>query len=115
MSIQDIGFLLIDNINSKTDINKIKLISSIANYKKELEKQKEKEKEKYNKYYAKYESKRKNNNSKYDKYLKENNQLLQKWQKTKKTKDLYDYLLLNKPDLEEVEDIYTINPILKLK
>ena len=37
MSILDIGYLLIDNINSKTDLNKVKLISSIGNYKKELE------------------------------------------------------------------------------
>jgi hypothetical protein len=108
MSIIDIGYLLVDNINSKTDINKVKLNSSIAIYKNEMEKKQKKDKEKQNKYYTNYESKRKSNLDKYNKYLKENKTLFDKWMKSKKTNDLHNYITFKKPDLEDVEDIYTM-------
>jgi hypothetical protein len=106
-TINSIGFLLVDNINSKTDINKVKLMGSINSYKNELEKKQKKEKDKKNKYYNEYESKRINNNEKYNKYMKDNKTLFDKWRKSKKSNDLYNYLTLKKPDIEEVEDIYT--------
>lgn len=114
-TIDKIGYLLVDNINSKTDINKVKLMSSITTYKNELEKKAKKEKDKQNKYYIEYESKRKNNNEKYNKYMKDNKILFEKWRKSKKSNDLYNYLTLKKPDIEEIDDIYTINAVIKLK
>ena len=58
MSIIDIGYLLINNINSKTDLNKIKLLSSIGDYKKENENKKKLEMEMKTKYMNLYENKR---------------------------------------------------------
>ena len=114
MSVIDIGYLLIDNINSKIDLNKIKLMSLIGTYKKELEANKNKENEKKTKYYNNYESKRQANINKYNKYLTENKVLMDKWKKTNKAKDLFEYISVKKPELEDVEDIYTINPINKI-
>jgi len=115
MTTLDIGYLLVDNINSKTDINKIKLLGAITNYKNEIEKKTKKEKDKQNKYYMEYESKRRSNNEKYNKYMKDNKVLFDKWRKSKKSNDLYNYITLKKPDIEEVEEIYTINSVIKLK
>jgi hypothetical protein len=108
MSILEIGYLLIDNINSKTDINKIKLMSSVGNYKKEIENNKKIELELKNKYMNLYENKRIRNKVIYDKYINENKLLFNKWKKNNKPKDLYEYISHRKPDLEEVEDIYTL-------
>lgn len=107
-TIETIGYLLVDNINSKTDINKVKLMSSITNYKNELEKKAKKEKDRKNKYYNDYESKRIANNEKYAKYMKDNKALYDKWRKSKKSNDLYNYLTLRKPNLEDVDDVYTM-------
>ena len=114
MSIIDIGYLLVDNINSKIDLNKIKLMSTIGNYKKELELNKKLEDDKKIKYYNDYQKIRETNEINYNKYLSQNKILLDKWKKNNKTKDLYEYISLKKPDLEEVKDIYTINPIFKI-
>jgi hypothetical protein len=108
MSILKIGYLLIDNINSKTDINKIKLMSSVGNYKKEIENNKKIELDLKNKYMNLYENKRIRNKTLYDKYINENKLLFNKWKKNNKPKDLYEYISHKKPDLEEVEDIYTL-------
>jgi len=108
MSILDIGYLLIDNINSKTDLNKVKLINSIGNYKKELETKRKMEKEIKNKYMNLYGNKRIKNKELYDKYMNENQILFNKWKKNNKPKDLYEYISHKKPELEEVDDIYTL-------
>jgi len=108
MSIFDIGYLLIDNINSKTDLNKVKLISSIGNYKKELETKRKMETEIKNKYMNLYGNKRIRNKELYDKYMNENQILFNKWKKNNKPKDLYEYISHKKPELEEVDDIYTL-------
>ena len=108
MSILEIGYLLIDNITSKTDINKIKMMSSIGNYKKELENKRKKELEIKTKYMNLYENKRIRNKTLYDTYINENQILFNKWKKNNKPKDLYEYISHKKPDLEEVEDIYTL-------
>ena len=108
MSIIDIGYLLINNINSKTDLNKIKLLSSIGDYKKENENKKKLEIEMKTKYMNLYENKRIKNKKIYDKYINENQLLYNKWKKNNKPKDLYEYISHKKPELEEVEDIYTL-------
>jgi hypothetical protein len=108
MSIFNIGYLLIDNINSNTDLNKIKLMSSVGSYKKEIENKRKIELEKKNKYMNLYENKRMRNKELYDKYMNENKILFDKWKKNNKPKDLYEYISHKKPDLEEVDDIYTL-------
>lgn len=111
MSIIDIGYILLDNINSKTDLNKLKLINAIETYKKNIKDEKEIEKNNRNKYITNYENKRKNNEDNYNKYLRENKLLYNKWLQTKKTKELYEYISHKKPYYEEIDEIYTINPI----
>ena len=111
MTIIDIGYILIDNINSKTDLNKIKLINAIETYKKEIKEKKQLEIELINKYKNIYENKRNDNNDNYNQYLRENKLLFDKWNKSKNMNDLYEYISLKKPVYEEIEDIYTIRPI----
>jgi hypothetical protein len=111
MTILDIGYILIDNINSKTDLNKMKLINAIETYKKEIKEKKKIEIELINKYKNNYENKRNNNNDNYNQYLRENKLLFDKWNKSKTIKDLYEYISLKTPEYEEIEDIYTIRPI----
>jgi adenine C2-methylase RlmN of 23S rRNA A2503 and tRNA A37 len=111
MTIIDIGYILLDNINSKNDLNKIKLIEAIERYNKEINEKNKLEIYNKNKYETNYENKRKDNIDNYNQYLRENKILYDKWIKSKKTKDLYEYISLKKPEYEEVDDIYTFNPI----
>ena len=64
-----------------------------------------------NKYNTNYENKRNDNIDNYNQYLRENKLLFDKWNKSKKTKDLYEYISLKKPEYEEIDEIYTIRPI----
>jgi len=111
MSVIDIGYILLDTINSKTDLNKIKLINAIETYKKRINDKKENEINNRNRYITNYENKRKKNEDNYNLYLRENKLLYNKWLQSKKTKELYEYVSHKKPYYEEIEDIYTINPI----
>jgi superfamily I DNA/RNA helicase len=110
MKIIDIGYILIDNINSKNDLNKLKLINTIETYKNEIKDKKQKEIDNINKYKIDYENKRKANYNNYEQYLRENKILYDKWIKSKKTKDFLEYISFKKPEYEEIPDIYTINP-----
>jgi hypothetical protein len=111
MSVIDIGYILLDTINSKTDLNKIKLINAIETYKKNMKDEKENEITNRNRYITNYENKRKKNEDNYNLYLRENKLLYNKWLQSKKTKELYEYVSHKKPYYEEIDDIYTINPI----
>ena len=111
MAITDIGHILLDNINSKTDFNKIKLINAIENYKDEINKINKLNIFNKNKYETNYANKRDKNINIYNQYLMENKILYDKWNKSKKANDLYAYINHKKPEYEEIEDIYTINPI----
>lgn len=108
-TIIDIGYILIDNINSKT--NKLKLINAIETYKKEIKDEMDNQIKNRNNYIKNYENKRKQNDDNYNQYLRENKILYTKWMQSKKIKDLYEYISHKKPYYEEVEEIYTINPI----
>ena len=66
MSIIDIGYILLDTINSKTDLNKIKLINAIETYKKRINDKKENEINNRNRYITNYENKRKKNEDNYN-------------------------------------------------
>lgn len=110
MTIIDIGYILIDNINFKNEINKLKLINKIETYKKAIKDKNQIEIDNINKYKINYENKRKNNNNRYNQYLRENKILYDKWIKSKKTIDFLEYISLKKPEYEEIPDIYTITP-----
>jgi hypothetical protein len=109
LSIIDIGHILIDNvINIKTDSNKIKLLSSLKNHNKYISDKNEEIIKNTNIYKTKYETPRKNNNDNYDKFLRTKEQLFNKWNKSKKVKDLYDLISLQQPEYIDVPNIYTI-------
>jgi hypothetical protein len=109
LSIIDIGHLLIDNIiNIKIDSNKIKLLSSLKDHNKYISDKNQEIIINTNIYKTKYEMPRKNNNDNYDKFLRTKEQLFNKWNKSKKVKDLYDLISLQQPEYIDVPDIYTI-------
>uniref|UniRef100_A0A6C0CGU1 Uncharacterized protein n=1 Tax=viral metagenome TaxID=1070528 RepID=A0A6C0CGU1_9ZZZZ len=106
-SLRDIGYLLIDNINQKSDSNKIKLFDKVNkynNFKKEVERKKQENKEYY---LAKYEELRKINATNYASYLEKKSYLFDKWKATANVKDLYEYISLERPEYIEVPDVYT--------
>lgn len=109
LSIIDIGHILIDNIiNIKTDSNKIKLLSSLKDHNKDISDMNDDIIKNINIYKTNYEIPRKNNNDNYDKFLRTKEQLFNKWQKSKKVKDLYDLISLQQPEYIDIPDIYTI-------
>lgn len=106
--INDIGYVLIDNIiNIKNDNNKIKLLSEIKQFNKDIMDKKEEIIKNRNIYLTKYDIPRKNNNDNNDKYLKDKEILYNKWKQSKTVKDLYSLLALKRPEYNEVIDIYT--------
>jgi hypothetical protein len=108
LSIFDIGYILIDNINLKNDSNKIKLLSAIKNHNKEISDKNEEITRKRNIYIKEYDMKRKNNIDNYDKFLRKKEELFNIWKQSKKVKDLYNLISLQQPEYEEINDIYTI-------
>jgi hypothetical protein len=110
LSIIDIGHLLIDNIiNIKNDNNKIKLLSVLKNYNKDILDKKEDIIKRSNMYITKYDMPRKNNKNNYDKFLRAKGLLFNKWKQSKKVKDLYELISLQQSEYIEVPDIYTIS------
>ena len=107
----NIGYLLIDNINTKNNSNKDKLLSAVNKFNKELQKKQEYEIKRRNEYNIKYDTPRKNNIDNYNKYINDKKILYDKWDTSKNIKDLYELLSLNKPIIKDVDDIYTIYPI----
>jgi hypothetical protein len=106
-TLKDIGYLLIDNINLKSDNNKLKLLDKVNKYnisKKEYEIKKQENREYYE---AKYEEPRKINKQNYDDYLKQKQYLYNVWKETKNVKDLHEYVSLVRPEYIEVPDVYT--------
>ena len=65
----NIGFILIDNINNKIDLDKIKLMDVIGKYNKNKNLRIENETKKMDEYKKKYELPRKTNDDNYEKYL----------------------------------------------
>lgn len=106
----NIGFILIDNINNKIDLDKIKLMEAIGNYNKNRDLIKEKELKKIEEYKNKYELPRKNNQDNYNKYIINYNKKYNTWMQTRTVKDLLELVLVKKPIFQEVPDIYTAFP-----
>jgi hypothetical protein len=103
----NIGFILIDNINNKLDLDKVKLMNEIQKYnknKKLINDLRIDEIEKYNKI---YELPRKTNKDNYEIYINNYNKKYKKWSETNNIKDLYELVSIKKPDFIEVPEIYT--------
>lgn len=105
----EIGFILIDNITNKIDLDKIKLMNSINEYNKNKNLIIENEKKKIEKYKNKYEIPRKNNEDNYQQYLINYKNKYDKWNKSKNVKDLFELVSIKKPIFQDVPDIYSYN------
>lgn len=102
-----LGNLIINNINSNTDMNKIKLLNELTNYRKKKDILEQKKQYNIDIYNDTYDKPRKLNNKKYETYFKERELLYNKWILSKNVKDLYDLLALKSPIYNEIPDIYT--------
>jgi len=102
-----LGNLLIDNINSNTDLKKIKLLNEITKYKNNKDIEKDKEMKQIDSYMNTYNKPRISNNKKYETYFKEREILYNKWYISKNIKDLYELLALKSPEYVEIPEIYT--------
>lgn len=105
----EIGFILIDNITNKIDLNKIKLMNSINEYNKKKNLMIDNEKKKIEKYNNNYVIPRKNNEDNYQQYLISYKTKYDKWNKSKNVKDLFELVSIKKPIFEDVPDIYSYN------
>lgn len=103
----NIGFILIDNINNKIDLDKIKLMNEIEKYNKNKKLLIEAETKKMDEYKKKYELFRKINEENYEKYLVNYNKKYNKWIDTNNVKDLFELVSIKKPELKEIPEIYT--------
>jgi hypothetical protein len=110
-TIFDIGYILIENINTTTDLNKIKLLSMTGTYNKNFNKRKQDIIKNTNEYKTKYETLRQNNIDNYNKYLREKDILFTKWKQSQNIKDLYQLISIKTPEYIDIPDIYTINSI----
>jgi Zn-dependent M32 family carboxypeptidase len=104
----NIGFILIDNINNKLDLDKVKLMNEIQKYNKDKKLMNELRSRKIEEYNKKYEQSRKTNQDNYNLYLTNYNKKYKKWTETNNIKDLYELVSVKKPDLIEVPEIYSI-------
>lgn len=104
----NIGFILIDNINNKLDLDKIKLMNAIDKYNKDKKIISDLEMKKMEKYKNLYENPRKTNEENYEKYLSNYKKKYNKWIETKNIKDLYELVSIKKPELIDVPEIYTL-------
>lgn len=86
----NIGFILIDNINNKIDLDKIKLMNEIEKYNKNRKLIIERENKKKEEYIKKYELPKKINEENYEIYLINYNKKYNKWMETKNIKDLFE-------------------------
>lgn len=104
----NIGFILIDNINNKIDLDKIKLMNEIEKYNKNKKLIIDAENKKIEEYKKKYELQRKINEDNYKEYLINYNKKYNKWIQTNNIKDLFELVSIKKPDLKEVPEIYKL-------
>jgi len=104
----NIGFILIDNINNKIDLDKIKLMNEIQKYNKDKKLINDLRNKKMEEYNKKYEVPRKTNRDNYDIYINNYNKKYKKWSETNNIKDLYELVSIKKPDLIEVPEIYKL-------
>jgi hypothetical protein len=104
----NLGLLLTSTINDKniTDAKR-RFLTTINKYKEKKAKEQEENFEKINYYNNKFEKKREINNEKYLNYIQTFTELKENWIKNNKENDLEKLKNLKKPELIDVEDIYT--------
>jgi hypothetical protein len=102
------GLLLTSTINDKNILDaKRRFLTKINKYKEVKSKEQDDIFEKINYYNNRFEKKREVNNEKYLNYIETFTQLKENWIKSNKENDLEKLKNLKKPDLLDVEDIYT--------
>lgn len=115
-NINNIALLLLDSINKNSLENKTTFMKNIKIYKEKKEKEHNQLLEDINYYTAKYENKRNENNTLYEEYLNKRFPLYKKWLNSKKKVDLDNLFKLQKPNFNDIPDIYTkIKPRTLLK
>lgn len=102
------GLLLTDIINNKNDIyDKKKLLMIIEKYKIKIKNEQDEKNEKIKNYYSNYEKKRNENEEKYKNYYINYVKLKDNWINSKKEIDLEKLKNIKKPELIDIDDIYT--------
>jgi len=105
--INKIGLLITKSINKNNSENKMKLLKIIEDYKNKKEDIHNKTIEDISYYLATYENKRNENRNLYNEYLERRFVLYKKWYNSKNKLDLDNLFKLEKPNFEEIPEIYT--------
>ena len=113
MTIINFGLLLSNVVSKSGDkvTNKNKLMSHIKNYRREEEERQNKRLEDKEYYINNYENKRRENENKYNDYFYNRLDLYNQWKMTKTVGDLHKLVSLDKPKMNDIDDIYTMNII----
>ena len=102
------GLLLTNTMNDKNIVDaKRRFLTKINKYKQDKEKEQDDILEKINYYNNHFQKKRDMNDETYINYIQSFTQLKDNWIKSNKENDLEKLKNLKKPDLINVEDIYT--------
>lgn len=102
------GLLLTNTMNDKNIVDaKRRFLTKINKYKQDKEKEQDDILEKINYYNNRFQKKRDMNDETYINYIQSFTQLKDNWIKSNKENDLEKLKNLKKPDLINVEDIYT--------
>jgi hypothetical protein len=102
------GLLLTSTMNDKNISDaKRKFLTKINKYKENKIKEQDEIYEKINYYNKRFQKKRDNNHETYFNYIQNFTELKDNWIKSNKENDLEKLKNLKKPDLIDVEDIYT--------
>jgi hypothetical protein len=95
-----------NKLEDKT-MNKNKLMAFIKNYKKEEEERHNKNLEDKEFYLNNYENKRRENDNKYNEYFYNRLDFYNQWKMSKNVGDLHKLVSLERPQLNDIPDIYT--------
>ena len=102
------GLLLTNTMNDKNIVDaKRRFLTKLNKYKQDKEKEQDDILEKINYYNNRFQKKRDMNDETYINYIQSFTQLKDNWIKSNKENDLEKLKNLKKPDLINVEDIYT--------
>jgi len=116
MNVNKIGLLLINCINNNNNVNKNIFIKNINEYRDYKETLHNKYLDDLSYYISNYENKRIKNNNLYNEYLQKRFNLYKQWLDNKNIGNLHNLISLERPELEEIPNIYTKKRLLsKLK
>ncbi len=111
MSVINFGLILSNVVNKTGDkmTNKNKLMAYLKNYRKKEEERQNKRLGDKEYYINNYENKRRENDNRYNEYFYNRLELYNQWKMTKTVGDLHKLVSLDKPKLNDINDIYTTN------